>query len=62
MPKKQRGDIMPFHNFTGSVRIKTGEQVEESRQFRVQMSYKQHRERHEQPEEALNRKRTHKFY
>ncbi len=32
---------MPFHTFTGSVRIKTGETVSESKQFKIQMNYKE---------------------
>lgn len=47
---------MPFHKFTGSIRIKSGEQVSESRAFKVRMAFK------DQDQPPYLRKRLHKFY
>jgi hypothetical protein len=58
MPRINR-NLMPFHNFTGSVRIKTGDQVSESKQFKVQMAYK---ELEKQQDLLSDKKRVHKFY
>jgi hypothetical protein len=49
MTKRIKGDFMPFHNFTGAVKIKTGDVVSESKSYKVRMNYKQN-------------KRQHKFY
>ena len=51
--KRARGEFMPFHNFTGVVRIKTGEVVTESRNYKIKMQYK---------EQDKDNKRQHKFY
>ena len=53
--KRQRGDFMPFHNFTGAVKIKTGDVVTESKSYKVKMHYKE-------KEVANANKRQHKFY
>ena len=44
MVKKPRGEVMPFHNFTGSIRIKTGDTVTESNAFKVNMNWKKENE------------------
>jgi hypothetical protein len=58
MTKKPRGDIMPFHNFTGAVRIKTGDTVSESKNFKIHMQYKDT----EDFPPKFEKKRAHKYY
>lgn len=63
MTKKLRPDFMPFHSFTGAVRIKTGQNVSESNQFKINMQFKERKtedEKNSAPK--YPRKRTHKYY